>query len=185
MLRRYSLSLALIASVAALGFAGCGSSSKSSSSASTPPAAVSTTSTTPTTHFAKTKFVLHAGLAGGAFHRWIYGPFKAGVFGKPASHKLALAKAAIASLFIYHELKLAAGDVKSSKILSTLFLPVTALAAKVSALRNQLAAGKYSGADINSIQSSGGQISAAASAKGYPTPDIPISNPAGIGAPTG
>jgi hypothetical protein len=135
--------------------------------------------TTPTTDFAKTKFILHVGLAGGAFHRYVYKPLKAGAFSRPLSHKLALFKAALASLFIYHELKLAAVDVRSSKILSALFSPITALAAKVSALRDQLLGGRFNSADINAIQAGGGQIVTTAGAKGYPAPDIAVSSPTG------
>jgi hypothetical protein len=186
MLRRSAVLFAVVGCIAAVGVAGCGSKKSSSSvPGGTPPAASTTTTGGSKTHFAKTKFVLHVGLAGGAFHRWIYKPFKAGVFGKPASHKAALVKAALASLFVYHELKVAAADVKSSKVLSTLFSPITALAAKVSALRSQLAHGKYNPADINAIQAGGGAIAAEANAKGYHAPDIQVNNPAGVGAPTG
>jgi hypothetical protein len=56
--------------------------------------------------FDKTKFALHAGLAFGAFHHFIYGPFKAG-----GLHGVApLAKAGAAGLFTVHELKLAKAD---------------------------------------------------------------------------
>lgn len=192
MLRRPAVLLSVIASIAAFGVAGCGSSSSSSaaSSASSGGAAVSstatgTTSTASTTSFAKTKFILHVGLAGGAFHRWIYKPFKSGAFSKPLSHKLAIVKAALTSLFIYHELKLAATDAKSSKLLSTLFLPVTAAAAAVSSLRSKLVKGQYDGAEIDQVQQLGGQVVSQASAKGIQIPDIPVTNPTGAGAPTG
>jgi hypothetical protein len=124
------------------------------------------TSTTPapTTHFAKTKFVFHVGLAFGAFHRWIYKPFKAGVFSRPASHKAAFVKAALAALFTYHELKLAAADVKSSKILSTLFAPITFLANKFRAMRAQLLGGRYSPSEINSAEAGVNTIASGASA---------------------
>jgi hypothetical protein len=184
MLRRSAVLFAVAGCLAALVVAGCGSSS-SSSSAATPAVSTPAATKTGTTHFAKTKFVLHVGLAGFAFHHWIYNPFKAGAFGKPFSHKVALLKAAFASLFIYHELKLAAQDVKSSKILSALFSPITLLAAKISALRSQLIGGKFSAADINGVQTAGGGIVATAAAKGYPAPDIPFTSPTGAGAPTG
>ncbi len=179
MLRRSALLLTVVGCIAGLVLAGCGSSSSSSSSAAPPPASSQpstpgNTTTTPKKHFAKTKFVLHFGLAAGAFHRYIYKPFKAGVFGKPASHKLALVKAAAAALFTYHELKLAASDVKSSKILSTLFSPLTALAAKLKAMRAGFLHGKYSPAQINGVQASGGAISATADSKGYPNGDLPV-----------
>lgn len=62
----------------ALTVAGCGSSSSSDSAASTS-AAKTTTASSPT-HLATAKFVLHAGLAFGAFHRYIYKPLRAGAF---------------------------------------------------------------------------------------------------------
>jgi len=42
----------------------------------------------PHVHLAKTKFVLHAGLAFGAFHRYIYEPFRSGAFTSPLHHGL-------------------------------------------------------------------------------------------------
>ncbi len=173
MLRRSAVLFALISCLGVVGLAGCGSKSTTNTGAAGPAASGSaasggTTTTASTTHFAKTKFVFHVGLAFGAFHRYIYAPFKAGVFGKPASHKLALAKGALAGLFVYHELKVAAGDVKSSKILGTLFAPITLLAAKVKSLPAQLLGGKYSAADINATQAAATSISSASTAAGYP-----------------
>ena len=69
-------------------------------------------------HFAKTKFLLHAGLAFGAFHRYIYKPFRAGVFSHPFLHKLSLIKAGLAVLFINHELRIAAIDVRAQPALA-------------------------------------------------------------------
>ena len=86
---------------------------------------------TSTVHFAKTKFLLHAGLAFGAFHRYIYKPFRAGVFSHPFLHKLWLIKAGLAALFIRHELRLAATDVRASPLLRKLFSPLTAVANKI------------------------------------------------------
>jgi hypothetical protein len=167
--------MALVGCLAAFGVAGCGSKSSSSSPAAAAPAASSPssagTTSTPTTHFAKTKFVFHFGLAAGAFHRYIYKPFKAGVFGRPSTHKVALVKAAVAALFVYHEIKLAARDVKSSKILSTLFAPLTFLANKFSALRAQFLGGKYNAADINAAEAAGSSIGKTSAAAGYPVTD--------------
>src|ERR1700759_2066432 len=102
---RYPVCLVLC--VFALAVAGCGSANSSPTSSAATPAATTPASTTPTTHLAKTKFVLHAGLAFGAFHRWIYKPAKAGELSHPLEHKLTTLKAALASAFVYHELKLA------------------------------------------------------------------------------
>jgi hypothetical protein len=62
-------------------------------------------------HFAKTKFVLHAGLAFGAFHRYVLKPYQAGAFKKGAGGRTkALVKAGASALFAYHELKVARKD---------------------------------------------------------------------------
>ena len=170
MLRHLAVLLVVAGCVATVGVTGCGSSKSSSSAAqSSTPAGTSTTSKT---SFAKTKFVLHFGLAAGAFHRYIYKPFKSGAFSHPLSHKLALVKAAAAAGFTYHELKLAAVDVRSSKILSALFSPITLLAANFAALARDFRHGRYSASAIDGAQAAGGSISAAAAAKGYPTQDL-------------
>ncbi|MEU3163193.1 hypothetical protein [Streptosporangium sp. NPDC006930] len=58
--------------------------------------------------FAKTRFALHAGLALGAFYRYIYKPLQSGGFKAGAEkRKRTFAKAAVAGLFTLHELKVA------------------------------------------------------------------------------
>jgi hypothetical protein len=117
--------------VLTLGLGACGSSSSTSSTSG---------STQGTTSFAKTKFVLHAGLAFGAFHHFIYKPYKAGnlTSGGLLNHKLALVKAGLAGAFAYHEVKLALVDAKSSPLLSRLLSPLTALSNRFQALGTQL-----------------------------------------------
>jgi hypothetical protein len=166
-MRQFTLIMLISTCLAAFALAGCGSSS-SSSSAGGGAAAASTSSTT---HFAKTKFLLHAGLAFGAFHRYIYKPFRAGVFSHPFLHKLSLIKAGLAALFVVHELKIAAVDVRSSKLLSTLFSPLTAAAAKLSALRSSITGGGVSSADIGGVQSQLSSIGNTASGKGQAIQD--------------
>jgi len=73
-----------------------------------------------TTSFAKTKFVLHAGLAFGAFHRYIYKPFRSGGFSSQNStgkRLLAFGKAAAAGAFVVHEVRLAAEDAQANPTL--------------------------------------------------------------------
>ncbi|MFZ0384091.1 MAG: hypothetical protein WAL22_00375, partial [Solirubrobacteraceae bacterium] len=154
-----TLILMLVGCLATVGLvSGCGSSSSNSSTAAQ--------SSSSTTHFAKTKFLLHAGLAFGAFHRYIYKPFKAGDFKHPFLHKLTLVKAAVAALFVEHELRLAATDVKSSKILSKLFSPLTAVADKISSLKDSIKDGSISSSDMDGVQSQLTSISKTASSKG-------------------
>jgi hypothetical protein len=167
--------LALVIAVTALGLAlvGCGKSSSSSTgSASTPTSSQTGTSTTPSIRFAKTKFLLHAGLAFGAFHHFIYKPFKAGALRHPLLHKAALLKAALAGLFVYHELKLAAQDVKSSKLLSDLFAPITLIAAKLATFKVSLATGRASAPRVEGISSELSSLGASAAAKGNAITEI-------------
>ncbi len=154
--------------------AGCGSSSKSSSSSANgqPPAAQ--TSSAPKTHFAKTKFALHAGLAFGAFHRYIYKPFKEGKFsGGLLHHKAAVLKAALAAAFAYHEVKLALNDARSSRILSTLLSPLLALQTKLSSLRAGFKHGTANPATIQSANGDTSTISAESGRRGQPIQDQP------------
>ena len=172
--------LALVLAALVLALAGCGSSSSSSTSAGS-----AGSSSTPTghVHFAKTKFVLHVGLAFGAFHRYLYKPLKAGVFGRPLSHKAALVKAALATAFIIHELKIAYTDAQSSPLLTKLLSPLTALSNKVSAMVAGLKAGHYSPAQIQSAQSDTSSIASQAAEAGFflrthraelPSPNDPL-----------
>jgi len=101
-LRRVLVVLTLFALLFAV--SGCGNKTKVVSE--TNKQGQVTTRTVPSVHFAKTKFILHGALAYGAFHRYIYKPFRAGKFKKGASgQKVALAKAGAATLFVVRELK--------------------------------------------------------------------------------
>lgn len=144
--------------------AACGSSS-SGSSPSTPAA---TATATGTTHLAKTKFVLHAGLAFGAFHRWIYKPLKSGELTHPLSHKLATLKAAAAAVFVYHELKLALADAQADPTLSHLVAPITALQDKLSGLGSSLKGGSVNASQIEDANGSVASIHSAAASAGQP-----------------
>ncbi len=166
-MRRIMLAVAALCCVVALGAAGCGSSSSSSSSsASVASTATSTSSSATKSSLATAKFALHAGLAFGAFHHWIYNPVKAGALRNPGSHKLALVKAGLAALFVYHELKLSAENAKSSKLLSPLVAPLTAAGVKLSSLKSSITSGSVSPSDIDGINSSLGQIKSQAQANG-------------------
>ncbi len=175
---RYFSVLAVALVALALVIAGCGSSSSSSASGGGVSASSTDTgaSSTPTgtVHFAKTKFVFHVGLAFGAFHRYLYKPLRAGVFGKPLSHKAALVKAALATAFIVHELKIAYTDAQSSPILTKLVSPLTALHDKVTAMVAGLKAGHYDPAQINSAQSDVASIASQAGGAGAPIKDLPV-----------
>ena len=152
--------------VVAFATAGCGSSSSSSASSaaagsSSSSQTVSTSSTPNVGHLPTVKFALHAGLAFGAFHRYIYKPFKAGSFsGGLLQRKLTLVKAGLAGLFAYHELKIAAQDAQASPILSKLLVPVTALADKLKTIGSSAKSGKP---DTSSIASANDDVTSLSS----------------------
>jgi hypothetical protein len=188
MSRRTWTLLAAIGCIALLALAGCGKS-KSSSSAATPAPSAETsttasapTTTAPPTKLATTKFVFHAGLAIGAFHHFIYKPFKAGEFQHPLSHKATVLAAGLAGLFIYHELKYASKDAKASKLLKPLVAPIEAIGTKLSAARSSLASGKANPAELQGVKSELDKVASGAAAKGKPIPEqVPsfaqLSNP--------
>lgn len=157
----------------ALAAAGCGSSSSSSSSSAA--AAGSSTSSASTPNVGKlptVKFVLHAGLAFGAFHRYIYKPFKAGDFsGGLFKHKLTVVKAGLAGLFAYHELKLAVKDAQASPKLSKLVAPITALADKLKSIGSSVKSGKPDASSLSSANGDITSLSGLASAAGISVPD--------------
>jgi len=139
---RRTITILAIAALALLGLGACGSSKSSSSGggsnasqssgagqASTTPSGQPAGSSDRKVRLAKTKFVLHAGLAFGAFHRYIYKPFRSGRFagGGRVRKSVIVVKGAAAGLFAYHEVKLALTDAHSSPLLSKLVSPLTAL----------------------------------------------------------
>ncbi len=157
------LPVALAALVLALGLGASGASATGSSAAGAQQA---------TCFFPKTKFVLHAGLAFGAFHRYIYKPFKAGAFTGPDKVK-AIAKAAIAGAFVYHELHEALKQAQCSHTLTVLVSPITAVLGVITNATNSLKGGSVP--DIASLGSSFDQIGQTAGGVGTPIKDI-ISN---------
>ena len=162
--------LTILMILAALALAGCGSSSSSSSNGSG--AATSGTSSTGQVHLAKTKFVLHAGLAFGAFHRYIYKPYKAGKLGGGLfKNKLTKVKAALAAAFAYHEVGLALTDARSSKVLSKVLAPLLALQDKLKSMKSGLGHGDTS--QVSAANAAADQAGGASSGAGQPISDQP------------
>jgi hypothetical protein len=174
---RRRLTLFAILSVLSVAVVGCGSSSSPSSSAGG--SAAGTTSTTSTVKLAKTKFVLHAGLAFGAFHRWVYKPAKAGELSHPLEHKLTTVKAAIAAAFVYHELKLALADAQADPTLSKLVAPITDLQNKLHSLAGSVKSGGASAGDVTGLDSIISSIKDQASSAGQTITEQTPSSPSG------
>jgi len=117
----------------------------------------------PATAAAVAKFLLHAGIAYYVFDHYIYKPWKAGDL-HGFTHAFTIAKAALAALFVYHEVKEMAGDVKDSKLLSFLTAPIAAVITKLNALKAAITGGNLSA--IGNVQSGLGAIESQAGAKG-------------------
>ncbi len=168
--RRTALFAALVVALA-LAVAGCGSSSSSSSTAAS---GAQSSSSTAGVQLAKTKFVLHAGLAFGAFHHFIYTPLRAGDLSHPFSHKLTIVKAGLAATFVVHELKLALADARADPTLSKLVAPLTDLDAKLSSLVAGITGGSPNAGGVESANSTIGSISGLAASAGQPiTSQVP------------
>ncbi len=174
---RYRLTLIAILGVIALSLAACGSSSSSSSGGGGSAAAAGSTSST--TKFAKTKFVLHAGLAFGAFHRWIYKPAKAGELSHPFHHPLVAAKAALAAAFTYHELKLALADAQADPTLSKLVAPITALQNKIHGVEGSVKSGGTSASDATGLDGAVSSLKSQAAGSGQPITEQAPASPSG------
>ena len=167
MTRWFSGALVALCCVAVLVLAGCGgSSSSSSASAASAGTAAATATGSGSTSLPTTKFVLHAGLAFGAFHHWIYKPVKAGALKHPFEHKLALIKAGLAALFVTHELRLAVGDAKQSKVLKPVVAPLTAAADKLAGLKNSITGGSVNPSDLDGVNAQLSQAGQAAKSAG-------------------
>jgi hypothetical protein len=158
MTRRCSLTrrlLTLLLVSAALVAAGCGSSSNTTSNGSGSSTKV---------HFAKTKFALHAGLAFGTFHHFIYKPFKAGDFSHPFSHKFKILEAVAAAVYVKHEASLALTDAKASKLLSHVVAPLTAFGGVLALIRSSIKSAKP---DAQAIDSGNSSVSSAETQSSY------------------
>jgi hypothetical protein len=174
---RCRLTLIAVLSVLSVAVVACGSSTTSSPSAGA--SASGATSTTSTVKLAKTKFVLHAGLAFGAFHRWIYKPAKAGTLRHPFEHPLTAAKAALAGAFVYHELKLALADAQADPTLSKLVAPITALQDKIHGLAGSVKSGGASPTDVNDLNSTISSIKDQAAGAGQSITEQTPASPSG------
>ena len=149
-----------------LAVVGCGSSSSSSNG--TASASATTTSGSSSISHPKAKFVLHAGLAFGAFHRWIYKPLKAGDLAHPLSHKFTIVKAALAAGFVVHELKLALTDAQADPTLSKFAAPITAIQNKLSGAGGAIRSGNVDASQFDSANGLIDSVRSQAAAAGNP-----------------
>ena len=161
---------------AALVATGCGKDTKTVTA--TNASGQTTTRTVPDVKFAKTKFVLHSGLAIGAFRRYIYKPWKAGKLKKGADGRVvALAKAAAAGAFTAHELGSARDAALSDDTLRGLGDRLTALTDRVKGLVPGLGDGSASSlAQIAKLSAGLGGLTALAGAAGVNVKELNVPN---------
>jgi hypothetical protein len=168
------VSLALMACLAA----GCKSSSTAAAGGGASATATATATATAGTSaapascpseasgFAKTKFLAHAALGFGAFHRYIYKPYRAGAFRSGAHGRLtAFIKAGLAALFIKREIRLAAAAAQNSPTLCKVILsPLRTVSETVQAAVSKLKQGDASG--VGAVESAISQAKSQASSQG-------------------
>ncbi len=123
--------------------------------------------------FDKTKFVFHAGLGFGAFHHFIYKPFKSGELSSGAPGRFRhLAEAGVATAFTVHELRLAKQDAEANPTLcKVVAAPLDAAAAKLQSLGGSVRSGQVSGSDLDQVNSTIGQAQSGSSRAGTPVAD--------------
>ncbi len=165
--------LVLVVPLTLVMFLAAGCSKSSPVGASGPSASsITSTSTVPTscpseaTNFAKTKFVSHAALGFGAFHRYIYKPYRAGTFRSGAHGRITgFVKAGLAALFIKREIRLAGDAAQNSPALCKAILsPLRTVSETVQAAVSKLKQGDASG--IGAIESAISQVESHASSQG-------------------
>ncbi len=146
--------------------AGAAGAAGTSASAATTSAGGCPTSNTKS--FAKSKFVLHVGLAAGTFHRYLYKPFKAGTFHKGASGRISgLVKGGATALFDEHEIRQAITDVKANPTLcKVLIAPLSEVADKFTAMKSKLTSGDTT--SLDTVNSSLSSISSTSAKDGAP-----------------
>ena len=165
--------LVLVVSLTMVAFlaAGCKSSSTAAAgggvSTSTASASAAPTSCpTQASGFAKTKFVTHAALGFGAFHRYIYKPYRAGTFRSGAHGRItAFIKAGLAALFIKREVRLAGQAAQNSPTLCKVILsPLRTVSETVQDAVSKLKQGDTSG--VSGIEGAVSQVELQSSGQG-------------------
>jgi hypothetical protein len=164
-MRRCTLLAISVTAVTAIGVAACGGGTK------------------PPTHhkpFKTPKFLQHASLAFGAFHRFVGTPAHSGVFSSSSS---AVRTAARAAMFASGQLKQASVYAKQNQAERALFPALVVLADKMKSLSATILGPSSSLPEINAINESLNRLDAAASARGHHIPDASAAQIAAAGGP--
>jgi hypothetical protein len=166
---RGRLLITALAVAISVAVAGCGTKQVTVTGAN----GATTTTTVKNIHFANTKFVLHVGLAFGAFHRYIYKPLRAGALRSGASGRLrTLAKGALAAAFIVHELRIARDDALASNQLRPLVNKLDNLGARLRALIPGLKNGSAPSSAIQGVEGATSALGSQSDKLGFHINDI-------------
>ena len=158
-----SVALTLTLAMGVLGFAGPAPAAIRAESAA-PAAACSQSGK----HLlSKTRFLLHAGIGFGAFHRYMYKPLKNGGFSAGSQGRTkAFLKAAGSVAVVIRELKQAKKFAESDPTLCKLAAPLDDLSNKITGLESKLKDGSASAADLESANNAISQISSQSASAG-------------------
>jgi hypothetical protein len=117
--------------------------------------------------FDKTRFVAHLAVAYFAFHHFAWKPYKEGKL--HGFHLLTYAKAALALLFAYHEVKKAYDIAKTSnsKTLQLLLVPMNKLADGFNALSSKVKSHNFSANDMNGVNGLANSFQSQAGKSGF------------------
>ena len=102
-----------------------------------------------TRKFAKTRFLANAGLAYGAFNRYILKPYQAGSFKQGANGRVAaLAKAGASAIFVADQLRRAKNNAAADPTLCKLAAPLEKAAVSLTGLVSGLKTGSFNPTDL-------------------------------------
>ena len=128
----------------------------------------------------KVRFAADLGTGFFAFHHFVYARYQNGGFSSGASERVRnIAKAAVALLFSYHQLRAAQKVANNSKspTLHALATPLNALDNRVNQVYSDLHNGQYHPGEITSLNNSYNSYNTRSTAAGYAVKDVPAALP--------
>ena len=130
--------------------------------------------------FDKTRFVADLGLGFFAFHHWILKPYQEGKFAAGSPGRVgAIAKGALAALFVLREVRAAEKIAHTSKdpLLQKLDASLAGLSGSFTSLGQKFKAGQVDENAISSVNDSTTSLSTSAASGGLAIKDLPVKVP--------
>ncbi|MDQ6930344.1 MAG: hypothetical protein M3126_06735 [Candidatus Eremiobacteraeota bacterium] len=128
----------------------------------------------------KTRFVAHLGVAYFCFHHWVWNPYREGKFSNGADHRTSsIVKAGVASLFAYHEVKVAEKIAQKSKspLLQKISGGLSNLDAQFASVGGRLKSGHFDPKDIENLNGVTSSVASDAASNGAAIKDVPVALP--------